>query len=99
MGHARSRKSGWLRIFWPRAPTCRLLPITGLLTRDFVVLTVHAPAEQPAAERAQPLHDVVHQAQIDEFDQVAVHVSREEEGVAARRLLGRRDALDALRAQ
>src|SRR5688572_6767211 len=49
-----------------------------------VVLPVHSPAEDPPAERAQPLQHVMHVAQVHHLDQVAVEVPGEEKHVAAR---------------
>ena len=52
---------------------------------------LYIPRLNTTAERTEPAEHVVHVAQVDHLDQVAVEVAREEERVPARRLLRRAD--------
>src|SRR5215204_4050016 len=68
-------------------------------SRTAVILAVHSPPEDPAAERPKPLQHVVHVAEIHQLNQVAVKVSGKEKRMAARRSLRARYALDPLARQ
>src|SRR5690606_38098539 len=74
-------------------------PSCGRGPRSLVVLLVHPSPEQPASQRTQPAEDVVHVAEVHQFDQVPIEVAAEEEGVAARGTFGAADTLDPFRLQ
>src|SRR4029453_17769811 len=80
---------------------CRCLPRRSAKRGggSLVVLLIHSPPEDPAAQRPEPLQQVIHVSEISDLDQVAVEVLDEEQPVAARRLLRRTDDGHALRDQ
>src|SRR5258708_22277419 len=64
--------------------------------RLHVVLLILSSPKQHPAEWAEPAQHVVHEAEIDHLNQIAVEVPDEEEAMTARRPFRRGEALDTL---